>query len=166
MAWWKQPARHALAARGVGTGRLAYSQLETVRTGHAPRSRFGLGYVHLLNKLSKKYEVDQPTGIGEGDYESVVQPLFDELSAADFCCDHGLYKEAAEHLECGEDRFGSLSKIFNVITDDDAREFLGSAQAITRKVVAGSRAGSLPRTQPTTQTADKSRVDEHDSRSQ
>jgi hypothetical protein len=163
MGWFKDPARHALAARGIGTGRLAYSQLESVRTGHAPRGHFGLGYVHLLNKLSKKYEVDQPTGITEGDYESVVQPLFDELSAADFYCDHGLYKEAAEHLECGEDRFGSLSKIFNVITDDDAREFLGSAQAITRKVVAGSRAGSLPRASPAAQTADKPRVDERNS---
>ncbi len=146
--WRKEPARHALAAKGIKTkNRLAQSQLDRIHRGGAIRSTVGrrTGYNSTLRGLARKYmpkegaEEDPLAGLTENDYEKAVRPLFDSLADADELVDRGELKASINMIKLAQDQYESMTEKFNVIEDADTAQFEPAVARITEKNVAGSR---------------------------
>jgi len=143
MAWLRDPARHALAAKGIATGRFQSAQLREVEHGNAVRGSFGRrgNYDHLTKKLGGKYR--EGDAVDSDDYEKAITPIFDTLAEADILCDKGDVEGAAARLELASSQYSSLCERFNVIRDADAREFLSATKLISEKTIQRSRAPPL-----------------------
>jgi hypothetical protein len=138
MSWFRQPARHALAAKGVQT-RFQRAQLDNVQQGNRVGSVFGKGsnYDHLARSFERRYsEGDE---IDQEDYDAAVTPLFIALADADLLVDQGDLKGAAARLELAEREYASLCGHANFMNDTDAKEFTQVARMISEKTVARSR---------------------------
>lgn len=173
MPWFRDPARHALAAKGIPTSRIEAAQLECVERGNRVRSAFGqrFGYAQRICGLRRRY--DELDEVERKDYEKAVQPIFDALAEADLLADGGNFKEAVTRLKLASDEYARLLQDFNVINDDDSKEFLAVTHAISQKTIAKARVGAIPppkapdkpmATVSQTDVDDKSGVDERESR--
>ena len=140
--WRREPARHALAAKGIPTSRIEAAQLECVERGNRVRSAFAqrFGYARRIGGLRRQYEeLDE---VERGDYEKAVQPIFDTLAEADLLADQGDFKGAVSRLQIASDEYDRLVGGFNVINDADSKEFLAVTHAISQKTIAGARSGT------------------------
>lgn len=144
MGWFKDPARHALAAKGIPTSRIEAAQLECVERGNRVRSAFGqrFGYAQRICGLRRRY--DELDEVERKDYEKAVQPIFDTLAEADLLADQGDFKGAVSRLQIASDEYGRLVEQFNVIRDEDSKEFLAVTHTISQKTIAKARIGSIP----------------------
>jgi len=155
MPWFRDPARHALSAKGISTGRFQRAQLEHVQSGNRVGGTFGKasGYDHVVKSLGRKYsEGDEIAG---EDYERVIGPIFDTLADGDILADKGDFRGAIAKLELAEHQYSSLCQYFNVARDEDSKEFVAVTRQISDKTIARSHAGAVPQTQ----VNDKSRGD-------
>ena len=144
LGWRKDPGRHALASRGIATGRFQRAQLDHVQSGNRVGGSFGkaTGYDYVVKRLGKKYsEGDE---IDPEDYERAILPIFDALAEADILVDSGDFGNAIAKLELAERQYASLCQNFNVARDADSKEFLAASKAISDKTIARSRAGAFP----------------------
>jgi hypothetical protein len=139
MAWLRDPARHALSAKGVCTGRFQRAQLNHVASGNRVAGTFGKasGYDHVVKKFGNKYV--EGSEVEGDDYERAIAPLFDTLAEADILVDKGDLKGAIAKLELAERQFGSMCQNFNVIRDEDNKEYIAVARQISDKAIARSR---------------------------
>ena len=171
MGWFRDPARHALAAKGIPTSRIEAAQLECVARGNKVRSGFAqrFGYARRIGSLRRQY--DELDEVERRDYEKAVQPIFNTLAEADLLADRGDFPAAVSRLQLASDEYGRLVEQFNVIRDEDSKEFLAVTHAISQKTIAGARVGATPPRKvpdkpaaavPQTKVDDKSGVD-HDS---
>jgi len=144
MPWFRDPARHALAAKGIPTSRIEAAQLECVEHGNKVRSGFAqrFGYARRIGGLRRRY--DELDEVECGDYEKAVQPIFAALAEADLLADQGDFKGAVSRLQIASDEYGRLVEQFNVIRDEDSKEFLAVTHAISQKTIARSRAPAVP----------------------
>jgi hypothetical protein len=172
LGWFKQPARHALAAKGISTGRFQAAQLRSVQHGNEVRGSFGRasGYVGMVKRLGRRH--DEGDEIDSAEYEKAVTPLFDSLAEADVLCDRCDLREAVSRLDLAGRQYEALCERFNVIREEDSREFLAATKQISEKTIVRSRtppmgkvvARSQPPAVSQTYVDDKSRGDERDSR--
>jgi FtsZ-binding cell division protein ZapB len=144
IGWRKEPARHALASKGIKTrNRLAQSQLDRIQRGGAVKGTAGRRtfYASALRGLARKYtdEEDVLAAITEDDYDKAVRPLFDSLADADELTDRGEMKAAVNTIKLAQDQFELMKEKFNVITNEDGAQFETALGRITEKTVAGSR---------------------------
>jgi hypothetical protein len=162
MGWFKQPARHALAAKGIPTSRFQSAQLRKVQGGNRVGGTFGKGfsYDHQVKSLGRKYVEGEE--IGCDDYERAVAPVFDTLAEADILADKGDFKNAVAKLELAARQYTSLAQHFNVVRDEDSREYLTVTRLIADKTISRSRAGVAAGAVPQNKVAENPGVD-HDS---
>lgn len=144
LGWRKEPARHALASKGIKTrNKLAQSQLERIGRGGAVRNVMGRRtmYNTTLRGLALKYkdEEDLMGAVTEADYEKATRPLFDSLADADELADRGELKASVSMLNLAKAQFESMEGHFNVISDEEARQWVDAVERITAKTVATSR---------------------------
>jgi len=139
MAWLRDPARHALSAKGVATGRFQRAQLHHVESGNRVSSTFGKasGYDHAVKRFGKNYV--EGNEVGGDDYERVVAPLFDTLAEADILIDKGDLRGGIAKLDLAEHQFESMCQHFNVICDEDSKEYITVARQISDKAIMRSR---------------------------
>ena len=166
MSWWKQPARHALAAKGILT-RSSQAQLDRVGKRSAPMS---FGYEHMLKKLAQDHP--ELTEVSEEDYDRAVTPLFDAVAEAEEFAERGDFQHSIDRLKLAAQQYDTLHHEFPVMTDRDAADFAQAVQTVTAKNVAGSRIKALQQVKvPVKPVAtvsqqnvdDKSRGDERES---
>jgi hypothetical protein len=144
VSWWKSPARHALAAKGIPTGRFQSAQLRKVQAGNRVGGAFGkaTGYDYLVKSLGKKYsEGDEIVG---DDYERAIEPIFNTLAESDILADRGDLEGAVAKLELAAHEYASLCHHFNVVRDEDSKEYLTATRLISDKTIARARAGAFP----------------------
>lgn len=144
IGWRKEPARHALASKGIKTkNKLAQSQLDRIQRGGAVRTVLGrrTTYGSTLRGLARKYEGEEDLmgAVTEEDYDKGVRPLFDTLADADELADRGELKASVNMINLVKDQYEAMESKFNVISDDDARQWIDAVDRITTKTVASSR---------------------------
>ena len=143
MGWHREPARHALAARGVCT------RFDQARIGRVGSGGVGLGfgrrgsYSRTLKRLAKGY-ASPPGEVDEGDYETAVSPLFLTLAEADELVDREELTHGRDRLTTALEMYGAMCDIFPAINDSDARDFHSAADAITQKLLAANRGDLRP----------------------
>lgn len=143
MGWHREPARHALASRGIST---RYNQARIERVdARGVGMAFGRksAYARTLKKLAKGYSLP-PTDVSEGDYEATVDPLFQTIAEADELVDRGDLGHARDRLTTALDMYGAMGDLFPAINDFDARDFHSAADAITQKLLAANRGDLRP----------------------
>jgi hypothetical protein len=138
MSWWKQPARHALAARGIQT-RVGRAQLDLAESGNRPSGTFlrGASYERFAQSLAKQYS--EGSEVSPEDYEKAISPLFEALSSADLLVDRGELKAALRQLDLAEREYSSLCSHANLMNDSDAQEFTTAARMIGQKAITRCR---------------------------
>ncbi len=141
--WRKEPARHALAAKGVATSnKLAASQLARIPKG-AVRGVIGRRsrYASALKWIARRYkdEEDPVSAVTTVDYDKAVNPLFDTLADADKLVDNGDLLGSVNMLDLAKDQYEIMENTFNVISDDDARQWMQAVDRITEKNIATDR---------------------------
>lgn len=144
VGWRKEPARHALASKGIKTkNMLAQAQLGRIQRGGAVKNIVGrrIAYSATLRSLARKYEDqgDLPETVSEGDYERAIRPLFDTLADADELAERGDLKASVNMIELANDQYKAMEFTFDVIAHDDARQWVDGVERITAKTVASSR---------------------------
>ena len=147
MSWFRQPARHALAAKGVCT-RFQRAQLNNVQRGNRVGGIFGRGasYDQLTKRIEKRYS--EGSEVDQADYEHLVEPLFSALADADILVDKGDLAGAISRLELAEREFGSMCTRANVLNDSDAKEFISVSRMISEKAISRSRIPAPPKNAP------------------
>jgi hypothetical protein len=138
MGWFRDPARHALASKGICT-RLQAAQLREVQHGNKVRGSFGraASYGGLVKRLGSRHDAGDE--IDAGEYERAIIPLFDTLAEADVLSDRGDLQEAVSRLELASRQYSELCERFNVIREEDSREFIAASKMISEKTIARSR---------------------------
>jgi len=138
VGWLKDPARHALASKGVCT-RLQAAQLREVQHGNVVRGSFGrtLRYNGLVKSLARRH--DEGDEIDPSEYEKAVVPLFDSLAEADVLSDRGDLRGAVARLDLAGRQYEALCERFNVLREEDSREFVQASKMISEKTIARSR---------------------------
>lgn len=143
MGWHNEPARHALAARGIST---RYNQARIERVdARGVGMAFGRksAYSRTLKRLARGY-ASPPGEVDEGDYETAVSPLFLTLAEADELVDRGDLGHARDRLTTALDMYGAMGDLFPAINDFDARDFHSAADAITQKLLCANRGELKP----------------------
>jgi hypothetical protein len=144
VGWRKEPARHALASKGVKTkNMLAQAQLGRIQRGGAVKNIVGrrTTYAATLRSLARKYEDqgDLRETVSEEDYERAIRPLFDTLADADELAERGDLKASVNMIDLARDQYQSMEFTFDVIAHDEARQWVDAVERITAKTVASSR---------------------------
>lgn len=158
LGWRKEPARHALASKGIKTkNMLAQAQLGRIQRGGAVKNIIGrrTTYAATLRGLARKYEGqgDLPETVTEDDYEKAIRPLFDTLADADELAERGELKASVNMIELANDQYKAMEFTFDVIAHDDAKQWVDGVERITAKTVASSRQQmAVQRARPTEQT--------------
>jgi len=166
LGWFKDPARHALASKGICT-RLQAAQLREVQHGNEVRGSFGraASYGGLVKRLAKRHDAGDE--IDSDEYEKAIVPLFDSLAEADVLSDRGNLQEAVARLELASRQYSELCERFNVIREEDSREFVQASRMISEKTILRSRipppakitVRSAPRSDSPPQVSEKSGTD-------
>jgi len=138
MGWFRDPARHALASKGICT-RLQAAQLREVQHGNEVRGSFGraASYGGLVKRMASRHDAGDE--INSDEYEAAVIPLFDTLAEADVLSDRGNLQEAVTRLDLAARQYSELCERFNVIREEDNREFIAASKMISEKTIARSR---------------------------
>ena len=138
MSWFKQPARHALAAKGIQT-RIGRAQLDLAEHGNHPPGTFlkGARFEQLARSIGKRYS--EGSEIDQADYERAVGPLFEALASADLLIDRGDIQGGLRQLDLAEKEFGALCEHANLMNDIDSKDFIEAARSISQKAIARSR---------------------------
>jgi hypothetical protein len=105
----------------------------------------GFSYDCLTRSLGKRY--DEGDEIADDDYERAVGPVFDTLAEADILADKGDFKGAVAKLDLAEREYASLCTHFNVVRDEDSKEFVAVTRHISDKTIARARAVAVPSAQ-------------------
>lgn len=171
MGWFRDPARHALASKGICT-RLQAAQLREVQHGNKVRGSFGraASYGGLVKRLASRHDAGDE--IDPDEYEKAIIPLFDTLAEADVLSDRGDLQEAVARLELASRQYSELCERFNVIREEDSREFVQASRMVSEKTIARARipsqakvaVRSAPRSDSRSQVNEKSGTDVDNSR--
>lgn len=157
LGWRHEPARHALAAKGVST-RFMQARLARVNTGGVG---FAIGrrsaYARSLKRIAKGCS-SPPTEISESDYEAIVDPLFCTLAESDELVDRGDLGHARDRLNTAFDQYAVMEQTLPVVTDIDANDFRAAADMITRKILERSRSEISLRNQEIVTSVTKEQV--------
>lgn len=143
--WRKEPARHALASKGIKTSRVAEAHLERIEHKKAIRGTWGRvsSYHSRVYSVEKKYlGKDAKAEISDKDYERVVQPIFDTLADADELASRGEIRKSVPYIKAAKLQYDFLRKRFDVIDEADIRQFESEIRAVENKEISSSRQGA------------------------
>jgi len=148
LGWRREPARHALASKGIKTrSRVSKAHLSRIEHGGSIRPAMGRlsSYSSKLRSLERKYEnKDIKAEITEKDYEGIIQPLFDTVADADELAERGELKKSVRYINLANAQYEQMKRHFDAIAADDERQFESSVQLVSEKAVARSRPHGVP----------------------